>query len=184
MSPIPSGRMKKYEPLDSRGFVSFIDFYELSLENINIACERHYRLPRNSCDVLVSDRRPSCTRIEQIKGKKVFLVRFLENREQRVGSPDKFVPSTPGNFLVPVTTISNVTDGKHVATPPSVFAQSVLIAAMLKAEKLVKRQVPETLSLECFDLQSIIWKRYSLKRRVLRRVHFERNLKLPQVIIH
>ena len=52
-------------------------------------CERHYRLPRNLCDVLVNDRSPSCTRIEQIKEKKVFLVRFLENREQTAASPDK-----------------------------------------------------------------------------------------------
>ena len=48
ISPIPTGRMKKYEHLDRRDFVPFTDFYELSLENIKIACERHYRLPRNS----------------------------------------------------------------------------------------------------------------------------------------
>ena len=148
--------MKKYEPLDTRDFVLFTEFYELSLENIKKACGRHCRLPRNSCDVLVSDRGPSCTRFEQIKGKKVFLVRFLENREQIVASPNKLVSSTSGNFSVPVTMISNVTDAKHVAAPPpSVFAQSVLIAALLKAGKLVKRKVPEKLSLEYFDLQSI-----------------------------
>ena len=148
--------MKKYEPLDTRDFVLFTEFYELSLENIKKACGRHYRLPRNSCDVLVSDRGPSCTRFEQIKGKKVFLVRFLENREQIVASPNKLVSSTSGNFSVPVTMISNVTDAKHVAAPPpSVFAQSVLIAALLKVGKLVKRKVPEKLSLEYFDLQSI-----------------------------
>ena len=107
--------MKKYEPLDTRDFVLFTEFYELSLENIKKACGRHYRLPRNSCDVLVSDRGPSCTRFEQIKGKK--------NREQIVASPNKLVSSTSGNFLVPLTMISNVTDAKHVAAPlPSVFA--------------------------------------------------------------
>ena len=117
--------MKKYEPLDARNFVLFTDFYELSLENMKIACERHYRLPRNSCDVWVSFRGPSYTRIEQIKGKKGFLVRFLENRQQASASPDKLISSTPSNFSVPVTMTSNVTDAKHVATSPSVFAQSV-----------------------------------------------------------
>ena len=34
MSPIPTGRMKKYEALDTRDFVPFTDFYKLSLENI------------------------------------------------------------------------------------------------------------------------------------------------------
>ena len=60
-------------------------------------------------------------------------------------------------FSVSVTMISNVTDSKHVAAPPSVFVQSVLIAALLKAGKFVKRMVPERLSLEYFDLQSITW---------------------------
>ena len=123
MSPIPTGRMEKYEPLDTRDFVPFTDFYELSLENIKKACERHYRLPRNSCDVLVSDRGPSCTRFEQIKGKEVFLVRFLESREQTVASPDKLVSSASGNFSVPVTMISNVTDATHVAAHQSLHSQ-------------------------------------------------------------
>ena len=158
MSPIPTGRIKKYEPLDTRDFVPFTDFYKLSLENMKIACERHYRLPGNSCDVSRSDRGPSCTRFEQIKGKNVFRVIFLENREQIVTSPGKLVSSTPGNFSVPVTMISNVTDAKHVAAPPSVFVQSVSIAALLKTGKLIKRKVPEKLSLEYFDLQSITWK--------------------------
>ena len=54
--------------------------------------------------------------------------------------------------------ISNVTDAKHVAAPPSAFAQSVSIAALLKAGTVVKRKVPEKLSLDQFDLQSITWK--------------------------
>ena len=41
MSPIPTGRMKKYEPLGKRKFVPFTYFYEPSLENIKIACEIH-----------------------------------------------------------------------------------------------------------------------------------------------
>ena len=54
--------------------------------------------------------------------------------------------------------ISNVTDAKHVAARPLVFARSVSIAALLKAGKLVKIKVPEKLSLEHIDLQSISWK--------------------------
>ena len=97
---------------------------------------------------MVSDRGPSGTRFEQIKWKKVVLVRFLENREQTVASPDKLVSSTSGNFSVPVTMISNATGAKHVAASPSVFAQSGSITALLKAGKLVKRNVPEKLSVE------------------------------------
>ena len=120
-------------------------------------CQRHYRLPRNSCDVLVNDRSPSCTRIEQIKEKKVFLVRFLENREQTAASPDKLISSTPGNLSVPVTMISNVAEAKHVLAPPSVFTQSVSITLLLKTGKLVKGKVPRKLNIEYFDLQCITW---------------------------
>ena len=74
-----------------------------------------------------------------------------------MASPDKLVSSTPRNFSVAVKMISNVTDAKHFAALPSVFAQSVSIATLLKAGKLVKRKVPEKLSLEYFDLQSITW---------------------------
>ena len=73
-----------------------------------MACKRHYRLPRNLSDVLANFRGPSCTRIEQIRMKKLFFVRFLENRERKVASPDKLISSTPGNFSVPVSLIPNI----------------------------------------------------------------------------
>ena len=131
--------MKKCDSPDTRDFVPFTDFYKLSLENIKIAYKRHNRLPRNLSDVSANFRGPSCTRIEKIRMKKLFFVRFLENRERKVASPDKLISSTPGNFSVPVTLIPNIKAAKHV-NPPSVFAQSVLDAALLKAGKLVKRK--------------------------------------------
>ena len=63
MSLIPIGRMENDKPLDTRVFVPFTDFYRLSLKNIKIACERHYRLAKSSCVVLVSDRSPFYTHI-------------------------------------------------------------------------------------------------------------------------
>ena len=54
--------------------------------------------------------------------------------------------------------ISNVTNAKYVAAPPSAFEQSVSVAALSKVAKLVKRKVLEKLSLEQFDLQSITCK--------------------------
>ena len=78
--------------------------------------------------------------------KKVFLVRFLENRKQTVASTDKLNTSTSGNSSVPVTMISNFTNAKNVAALPSVFALSVSITALSKAIKLVKRTVPQKLS--------------------------------------
>ena len=39
MSSTASGRLKKYEPLDTRNFVPFGDYDELSIDNIKDACE-------------------------------------------------------------------------------------------------------------------------------------------------
>ena len=48
------------------------------------------------------------------------------------------ISSTPGNFSVPGTVISNVTDAQQVVLPPPVFAQSVSIAALLRASSKEK----------------------------------------------
>ena len=85
-----SGKLNKYKTSDSRDFVSFNAFTELSIENIKKACECFYSMPKNSCDVLASDRGPSCSRIEQLKEKKFYLVRFLEDiKLHREGECDK-----------------------------------------------------------------------------------------------
>ena len=78
MSSTASGRLKKYEPLDTRDFVPFEHDEELNLENIKEACERFYNAPAGSRDLLASDRRPLCSKFEQIKGRKVFFILFLE----------------------------------------------------------------------------------------------------------
>ena len=62
MSANPSGRLKKYEPLDTRDFVPFNTLTELSIGNIKKACECFYNMPENFCDVLASDRGPSRSR--------------------------------------------------------------------------------------------------------------------------
>lgn len=68
MSETPCGRLKMFE---RRELVPFSTFHNLSLENIKIACERHYAMSEGTCDVLASNQGPSCTRFDQIKGKKL-----------------------------------------------------------------------------------------------------------------
>jgi len=58
MSSTASGRLKKYEPLDTRDFVSFEEYDELTVENIKETCEKFYNAPPGSCDILASDRGP------------------------------------------------------------------------------------------------------------------------------
>ena len=60
---------QKYKPLKPREFVPF-EYIELTLANLKSACAAHFRLPAASCDILVSDKGPSCTNISQILHRK------------------------------------------------------------------------------------------------------------------
>ena len=95
MSSEPTGRAKKYEPLDTRDFVDFSDFNEITIENIKEACENHYGAPSGSCDILLRDRGSSCFSTEQIASKKVLFIRFVNpeaitcQHNDRFSYPDK-----------------------------------------------------------------------------------------------
>ena len=47
-----------------------------AIRSLRGACEKFYNAPPGSCANLASDRGPSCTKLEQIKGSKVYFVRF------------------------------------------------------------------------------------------------------------
>ena len=56
-----------YKP--SREFVPS-EFSELTLSNLKKACAIHFNLPANMCDILVSNKGPSCTNVNQIPHRK------------------------------------------------------------------------------------------------------------------
>ena len=56
-------------PVQPREFVAF-PYEDLTLTNLKKACADHYSLPASLCDVLVTNKGPSCTSIEQISHRK------------------------------------------------------------------------------------------------------------------
>lgn len=58
-----------YRPVQPREFVSY-EFEDLSLTNLKMACAAHFGLPTASCDVLVTNKGPSCSNIAQIPHRK------------------------------------------------------------------------------------------------------------------
>ena len=58
-----------FRPVQPREFVNF-DYDELSLANLKKACATHFNLPPSTCDVLVTNKGPSCTNIAQIPHRK------------------------------------------------------------------------------------------------------------------
>ena len=141
MSSTASGRLKKFEPLDTRDFFPFGDYDDLTIANIKEACKKYYQAPEGSCDILASDRGPSCTKLEQIKGKKVYFIRFLPPKSTDVApklgqqlfedslAPAKVTMSVPSSIK---------TSGNLPALHSMVFPKSVTITDLLKAGKLVK----------------------------------------------
>ena len=75
--------------LDTGDFAPFNNYYKLSTENIESAYKEYYHSPRISSDVLASDSGRSCTYFVQMKGKKVYLARFVEHASDRPGSIGK-----------------------------------------------------------------------------------------------
>ena len=99
MSSAASARLKMFEPLDTQDFVPFGEYDDLTIENIKEACEKYYQAPEGSCDILASDRGPSCTNLEQIKGKKVYFIRFLQPKSGIV--PNAGQPLFEESFATP-----------------------------------------------------------------------------------
>lgn len=58
-----------YKPMQPREFVEF-DYEDFNLSNLKKACARHFDYPVSTCDILVSNRGPSCTNISQIPHRK------------------------------------------------------------------------------------------------------------------
>ena len=58
-----------FHPVQPREFVEFSND-DLTLENLKIACAEHFGYPVGLCDVLVSNKGPSCSNINQIPHRK------------------------------------------------------------------------------------------------------------------
>ena len=162
MSSTASGRLKKFEPLDTRDFVPFGDYDDLTIANIKEACKKYYQAPEGSCDTLASDRGPSCTKLEQIKGKKVYFICFLPAKSTDV--TPKLGQQLFEDSLAPAKVTISVpspmkTSGKLPGLHSMVFPKSVSINDLLKAGKLVKPPATNitALDLESFDVAEMKW---------------------------
>ena len=58
-----------YRPIQPREFVEF-PFEDLTLANLRSACAAHFNFPVASCDILVTNKGPSCSNISQIPHRK------------------------------------------------------------------------------------------------------------------
>ena len=178
ISSQPTGRQKKYEPLDTRDFVDFSQYDEITIENLKEACEKFYDAQRGSCDVLLSDRSPSCFLTEQIEGK-VFFVRFVTPASSSTPGHDNvaikntvgydvkrhYLHSETQSLLQNKSYSHDETYSKLPPVPSTCFPKSVSVADLLKARKLNKPdEKVEVMVLESFDVAKQKWSRSELIR--------------------
>ena len=75
-----SGKAQTYTRIGPREFVPFEEDEEMTIGNINSACERYFisKIGKNlDCDVLAGEQGPSCKIVSQIPDLKVVYVRFI-----------------------------------------------------------------------------------------------------------
>ena len=58
-----------FKPVQPREFVGY-EYKDLTVANLKKACAAHFHLPASSCDVLVTNKGPSCTNINHIPHRK------------------------------------------------------------------------------------------------------------------
>lgn len=83
--------------------MDFSGYNGLTLANVKLDCERFYQCRPGFCDVLYSDRGPSCTSVYQVTGKKVLLVRFLENKRAPTPKTSNFSIPTGSESSLPTS---------------------------------------------------------------------------------
>lgn len=159
----------------------------MSLDNVKRACEKYYGEPEGSCDVLYSERGPSCIEDDQIIGKKVLLVRFLAtakvstdyNNSQKCSDLHQRDLSSIYNKSRNAysDSTSSIKRRKRIVCSSinsSVFPKSVSIADVIKAGKLVKPKEEYTtdIVLESFDINEKKWFKSDSKLFHVEKEHF------------
>uniref|UniRef100_A0A7M5XB83 Uncharacterized protein n=1 Tax=Clytia hemisphaerica TaxID=252671 RepID=A0A7M5XB83_9CNID len=148
MKPIPEGKLLKFEPQQPRDFINFSNYQSLTLKNVKLACEQFYGEQPGSCDVLFSKEGPSCDLDEQIVGKKVILIRFIQPSAVTTKITSQNLPSKNiSSSVAGSSKSSNISKRRRVsnskmniqqktANPSQQFPRSISIGDVLKAGKL------------------------------------------------
>eukprot|EP00794_Sanderia_malayensis_P002045 gene2045-2324_t len=132
-------------------------------------------LPAGSCDILLSDRGPSCFPTEQIVGKKVYFVRFLDparRKAQKTGEHSEKHEDGGHETISKQPPLSFPASSVLPKAPSPLFPKTVSVADLLKARKLV--DAPEVTSL------SLVLENYNVcekKWEIIKPMDFQKETK-------
>ena len=164
-----SGKAQKFCRIGPREFVPFDPEEDLSLENIKLACEKHFRISADlKCDVLAGEQGPSCKTIDQVPSvAKLVHVRFIKCDKDEVYNEIEDVQS--GSAQVDQREKIHVAKGAakslssaHVRTKPSpvksqCFPKSLSVLEMLKMGKVLDKKCTTVITLHSFNIELMAW---------------------------
>ena len=168
-----TGSSKKYQRLGPQEFVEF-NGADVSIATLKTACDNHFkdRIPHNmSCEILASERGPSCTKMSHLKNLNVIHVRFVksdndqqddQHMKNRSSNSQVCVNrSTSGEDSLPTVLksvpVQKILLSKRVKLP--VAAKSIGVSSMMRLAKPITEfeKLTETLQLSNFHLEKMLW---------------------------
>ena len=157
LSVKPKGNSIKSAKYDLREFVLF-EYSKVTLENIKRGCKVHYRENLTTCDILISDQGPSCSRLDQIPSFKVIYVNSILSEALEldpIGSQPQYKKIRKSCFSYSV--VSPVSTAKSIVS--SVVPKSLSSVDMLEFGKIIKTIEKKILNVvvEEFDIESTEW---------------------------
>lgn len=172
LSPEMVGKTPKYTPLKDRQFVPF-RYAEFTLENIKKACLRHYELidrsikDRMLCDVLASDKGPSCSTVSQLQRFDVIYVRFVDHESVSQVDSKIFKKSvfSKGKPSLPLNTSTMIPPKFCASVPPTRnyaallktnVDKSITVSTMMDIGKCISNKAV-SVHVSAFDINSMTW---------------------------
>ena len=164
-----SGKAQKFCRIGPREFVPFDSEEDLNLENIKLACEKHFNISGDlKCDVLAGEQGPSCKTIEQVPNvAKLVHVRFIRCDEDDIYKYNDVEDVQPAQFdqrkkeqvakspakSVPCAHVKT----KASPTKSQCFPKSLSVLKMLKMGKVLDKKSTTVITLHSFNIELMAW---------------------------
>ena len=152
-----SGKTPKYTPLGPREFVGFTAG-DVTLDEIKSACLTHFikidgTIKGSVCDVLASERGPSCSNIDQIPNVSLIHIRFVHNNNP---SSSK-IRTASSRRPVAVTQSLSLFDNFRGNADQSVIAKSLTLSNMLKMGHGIADDKKIIINMKSFCIGLMAW---------------------------
>ncbi|XP_028413094.1 alpha-protein kinase vwkA-like [Dendronephthya gigantea] len=162
-----SGKAQKFSRIGPREFVPFDPEEDMSLDNIKLACEKHFNISGDlRCDVLAGEQGPSCKTMDQVPNvSKLVHVRFIKCDEEEVYNDIQDTQpaevNQPRKVRVAKDAAKSMSYAQLKKNPSPVksqcFPKSLSVLEMLKMGKVLDKKSTTVITLHSFNIELMAW---------------------------